>query len=180
MIECGGDGFSIRKLAGHCGYTAPTIYHYFGDKEGLVVALLEERFARLLATVRTVEIGPDPVSNLQRMVGAFLRFGDENPTFYRLIVAGSRRGADRTPPSVEAVRALLLRPWQELANAGRLYCGDPDAAGQSLWALLHGLTALRIGRPHVDWAPGLVETAVEAMLRGLIRPTPDPGSGRVA
>jgi AcrR family transcriptional regulator len=135
MIECGGDGFSIRKLAGRCGYTAPTIYHYFGD---------------------------------------------ENPTFYRLIVAGSRRGGDRTPPSVEAVRALLLRPWQELANAGRLYCDDPDAAGQSLWALLHGLTALRIGRPHVDWAPGLVETAVEAMLRGLIRPTPDLRSERVA
>jgi len=172
MIESGGDGFPIRKLAGRCGYTAPTIYHYFGDKEGLVVALLEERFARLLATVRTVELGPDPVSNLRRMIAAFLRFGDENPTFYRLIVAGSRRGGDRTPPSVEAVRALLLRPWQELAHAGRLYCGDPDAAGQSLWALLHGLTALRIGRPQVDWAPGLVETAVDSMLRGLIRPAP--------
>ena len=177
MIESGGDEFSIRNLAGRCGYTAPTIYHYFGDKEGLVAALLEERFARLLATVRTVDLGPDPVTNLQRMIGAFLRFGDEHPTFYRLIVAGTRRGADRTPPSVEAVRALLLRPWQELADAGRLYCGDPDAAGQSLWALLHGLTALRIGRPRVDWAPGLVETAVESMLRGLIRPAPVAPSG---
>ena len=118
MIESGGDEFSIRNLAGRCGYTAPTIYHYFGDKEGLVAALLEERFARLLATVRTVDLGPDPVTNLQRMIGGFLRFGDENPTFYRLIVAGSRRGGD---PCVRAGPGprFAIRPDPEKGQCAR-------------------------------------------------------------
>ena len=75
MVERGGDDFSMRSLAERSGYTAPTIYHHFGDKEGLVDALLEERFARLLSAVQQVELGDDPLANLRAMVGTFLRFG---------------------------------------------------------------------------------------------------------
>ena len=173
MVESGGEDFSMRALAERCGYAAPTIYHYFGDKEGLIDALLEERFARLLVSVRRVPVGPNPVENLRGLVAAFVRFGRRNPAFYRLILVG-RRGGDRTPPSAEAARDVLSRPWAALEEAGRLYA-DREASGQSMWALLHGLTALRIGRPDLDWAPDLVETAVESMLRGLVRPAPPAG-----
>jgi len=177
MLEAGGDDFSIRGLAERCGYTAPTIYYYFTDKEGLVAALLQERFERLLASVSRVETAADPVENLKGMVSAFLRFGQENPTFYRLILAGSRDGADRTPPAAEAAREQLGKPWNDLAAQGRLYCGDPAAAGQSLWALLHGLNALRAARPDHEWAPDLVEVAVESLLRGLVRPAAGEPNG---
>jgi len=170
MLESGGSDFSIRKLAERCEYTPPTIYHYFGDKEGVVAALLEERFTRLLESVQQVETGPDPVDNLRRMVDAFAEFGQDNPTFYRLVVAGRSDGADRTPPAAEAARALLEKPWNDLGQAGRLYCGDPRAAGQSLWALLHGMTTLRASRPEHDWADDLYKVAVDSMLRGLIKP----------
>jgi AcrR family transcriptional regulator len=170
MVECGSDEFSIRRLAKQSGYTAPTIYHHFGDKQGLVDALLEERFARLLAMVERIEPGPDPVTNLRAMIEAFVRFGRENPAFYRLILAGGSSGDDRTPPSAEKARELMARPWQELHRAGRLHDGDPVAAGQSLWAVLHGLTALQVARPDHEWAPNLTEIAIEAMLRGLLRP----------
>ena len=46
LPEVGHDGFSIRRLVARCGYSAPTIYHYFGDKAGLIEALLEERCHR--------------------------------------------------------------------------------------------------------------------------------------
>ena len=46
LLEDGVELFSIRKLATRCGFTAPTIYHYFRDKDGLIDALLEERFSR--------------------------------------------------------------------------------------------------------------------------------------
>lgn len=170
ILEGGSADFSIRNLAERCGYTAPTIYHYFGDKEGVVAALLEERFARLLESVQQVEPSPDPADHLRRMVQSFAEFGQENPTFYRLIVAGRSDGADRTPPAAEAARALLEKPWNDLAEAGRLHCGDPRAAGQSLWSLLHGMTALRAARPEHEWAEDLFEVAVDSMLRGLIKP----------
>lgn len=175
MVQSGGEDFSIRQLAERCGYTPPTIYHYFGDKQGLVDALLEERFARLLAMVEEVEFGEDPVENLRAMVDAFMAFGRRNPAFYRLIVAGSPSGVDRTPASAEAARERMSKPWNDLHRAGRLHDDDPLAASQSLWSVLHGLTALQVGRPDHEWAPDLNRVAVDAMLRGLLRPT---GRGR--
>ena len=47
VIEKNGSDFSIRELGKRAGYSAPTVYHYFGDKDGLIEALLEERVSRL-------------------------------------------------------------------------------------------------------------------------------------
>ena len=44
LLAEGAESLSIRKVSERCGYSAPTIYHHFGDKQGLVDALLEERF----------------------------------------------------------------------------------------------------------------------------------------
>jgi AcrR family transcriptional regulator len=175
MVRGGSDDFSIRQLAERCGYTPPTIYHYFGDKQGLVDALLEERFASLLAMVEDIEVRDDPVANLRGMVDAFLAFVRRNPTFYRLIIARSPSGADRTPPSAEAARERMSKPWNDLHRLGRLQDDDPLAASQALWSVLHGLTALQVARPDHDWAPDLTRIAIDAMLRGLLRPT---GNGR--
>ena len=54
LIEAGGEDFSIRALGERCGYSAPTVYHYFGDKDGLIDALLEERVARLADAIERV------------------------------------------------------------------------------------------------------------------------------
>jgi AcrR family transcriptional regulator len=174
LLEAGGEAFGVRALAARCGYTAPTIYHYFGDKDGLIDALLEERFARLLAEVRTVPQGDDPLENLRGMLRAYLRFAERNPTFYRVILAG-RDEPDRSPPSVETTVETMMQPWEDLRAAGRLDV-DPEAASQSLWGLIHGLTALRVARPEHEWAPNLTEIAVEAMLRGLVREKADVGA----
>jgi AcrR family transcriptional regulator len=178
LDEAGGDAFGVRALAARCGYTAPTIYHYFGDKDGLLAALLEERFAELLTEVRRVAMSDDPVENLRGMVRAYMRFGERNPTFYRLILAARADGGDRSPPSVEAAVTIMMQPWEELSAAGRLGDVTPEVATQAIWGLLHGLTALRVARPDHGWAPHLAEIAVDAILRGLVRDADSPKSPR--
>ena len=174
LLEAGGEAFGVRALATRCGYTAPTIYHYFGDKDGVIDALLEERFARLLAEVRIVPRADDPLDNLRGLLRAYIRFAEANPTFYRLILTSRRNGADRLPPGVEAAVEVMMQPWEDLRAAGRLDV-DPQVASQSLWGLMHGLTVLRAARPDHEWAPDLTEIAVEAMLRGLVREDADGG-----
>lgn len=174
LLEAGGEAFGVRALAARCGYTAPTIYHYFGDKDGLIDALLEERFARLLAEVRTVPQGDDPLDNLRGMLHAYLRFAAANPTFYRVILTSRRNGPDRLPPGVESAVEVMMQPWEDLRAAGRLDV-EPQAASQSLWGLIHGLTVLRVARPEHEWVPNLTEIAVEAILRGLVREDADGG-----
>lgn len=170
LVEDGVEQFSIRKLATRCGYTAPTIYHYFRDKDGLIDALLEERFTRLLQRVRRVRAQRDPVDTMRELARAYLRFGLTNPTFYQLMMRGARDGQERTVHAAEETRAIMIAPIQQLAAQDRLYTDDVEGVNQSIWALLHGLTALRIGNPQYPFSKNLFEVALDAMLRGSVRP----------
>ncbi|MDX1385396.1 MAG: TetR/AcrR family transcriptional regulator, partial [Thermoanaerobaculia bacterium] len=167
-LEDGYEAFSMRRLADRCGYTAPTIYHYFGDKPGLLDALLEERFAELLRRIRKVPTAPDPADTMRALAHAFVDFGMRNPTFYQLLLMP--RPGDATPPrSAEEARAVFEDPLLELHASGRLYTTDVEAAKQTVWVLLHGLVHLPQCRPDEDWSPDLVEVALDSLLRALRR-----------
>jgi AcrR family transcriptional regulator len=178
LVEDGVEQFSIRKLATRCGYTAPTIYHYFRDKDGLIDALLEERFSRLLQRVRRVRPAADPVDTMRELARAYLRFGLSNQTFYRLMMRGARDGQERTVHAADEIRAIMTAPIQVLSDQGRLYTDDIEAVNQSMWSLLHGLISLRIGNPSYPLAKNLFEVALDAMLRGSVRPAAAARSSR--
>jgi AcrR family transcriptional regulator len=167
LVEDGYEAVSMRRLAARCGYTAPTIYHHFGDKPRLIDALLEERFRRLLGQLARVPAADDPVEQLRRHARCFVRFALRNPTHYRLLASPRPNGA--APPALEEVREVLSRPVRELAASGRLAVPDEETAAQAIWSLLHGLISLRTSRPDYAWAPGVIEYALDSMLRGLVR-----------
>jgi AcrR family transcriptional regulator len=177
LLEDGQELLSIRKLALRCGYTAPTIYHYFRDKDGLIDALLEERFSRLLQRVKRVQPTGDPVADLREYGRAFLRFAQANPTFFRVLMRGSSDGGERKIRAAEESRELLAVPIATLAREGRLCTDDVEAAQQSLWSVLHGVVALRLGNPKYSWSKNLPEVALEAVLRGLVRTPARNGKG---
>lgn len=169
LIEEGSEEFSIRKLSARCGFAPPSIYHYFRDKDGLIDALLEERFRELVRQVRRVEPSDDPGEYLRSLALAFVSFGLENQTFYRLLMSTARDGRDRRVPAAEEARALLRRPLLELAHEGRLYSSDVDAVEHAVVALLHGLTALPITWTRERFSKQLNAIAIDALVRGLVR-----------
>jgi AcrR family transcriptional regulator len=167
LVEEGYERFSMRRLGDRCGYTAPTLYHYFTGKKALLDALLEERFARLYARLRGVAPQPDPALRFRELVRCYVRFGLEHPAHYRLLM--TPRGDGPPPPrSAERARDLIEAPLHQLAAQGRLPGGDVDAVSQSFWALCHGLISLRTARPDWGWSPALEETALRGLLEGLI------------
>jgi len=171
LLAEGEERFSIRRLVERCGYTAPTIYHHFGDKKGLIDALLDERFGRLARQMKRVPRDGDPVGYLRAMALAFVRFGLKNPTHHRLLFAP--RAQQHAPPrSALEVQEMLEQAWTELWEAGRLRAGDASAAGQALFCLLYGLTSRRIARPEHDWSKTGIEDAIDALLRGLVTEEP--------
>ena len=169
LVEDGYERFSMRRLAERCGYTAPTIYHYFGAKQPLIDAVLEERFARILVRVRRAGRRGDPAESVRAQLDAFVRFCLENPIHYRLLSVP--RPDDAPPPaSAEAARAELEAPLAALLAAGRLRAGSVDEAVQCLWAVVHGVLSLRIVGPHGFWVENLEEFALDTALRGLVAP----------
>lgn len=177
LLEEGYEGFSIRRLVARCGYTAPTIYHHFGDKEGLLDQLVEERFGKLARQLRRVPRSDDPLDTIRATFKAFVRFGLRNPTHYRLLSVP--RAEDHTPPrSAEESREALEEAWKQLWEQGRLHVADWRSAGQALWALAHGIIVGRIQRPNHEWSKTLIDDAVDALLRGLVTSPSEGGSAR--
>ncbi len=176
LIEAGGFGFSIRSLAKRCGYSAPTIYHYFGDKDGLIDALLEERVARLADQIESVPDSGDPLVDLRELLLVFVRFGETNPTFSRLMWSVTGKGESRATPAMERLRARVRPTMHELVAAGRFGDTDAETAGQLIWATLHGLSSLRVIEPDNPWNPQLGERAIDTLLRGMTHPSPDTSS----
>ena len=59
LAEEGAESLSMRRLAERSGYTVPTISTHFGDKLGLVEAVLAEVFAELVRELEGLPRGDD-------------------------------------------------------------------------------------------------------------------------
>jgi AcrR family transcriptional regulator len=166
LFERGADQLTIRRVEERSGCRAPTIYHYFHDKTGLIDTLLEERCGRLLGKLRRVPRGGDPVEYLRELARAYIDFGLQNRTHYALISA-PRPDSALLLPSAEAARLLVFRAL-EAASRARGVRGDREAMFQALWAVLHGVVSLIVSRPNHPWRPELVDLALATIERGLL------------
>ncbi len=167
LLEQGAESLSIRKVSERCGYSAPTIYHHFGDKRGLVDALLEQRFRIAYDAMAAIPKSDEPALHLCEMARAFASFAVENPGHYRLLMAPGL-GEKDSVPSASAARALVREDLEELDRRGHLATSDLDAAFDVLWAMLHGVISLQIDGPHEELSKGLDELAFDVVEAGLL------------
>lgn len=172
LLEAGDEGFTIRALSERCGYTAPTIYHHFRDKVGLIDAVLEEEFRGLVAELAAVAPEAEPLDTVRARISFIVDFGLRNPALYRLLAA-ARPDTSEPVPSAEEARLAFEQPLEKLAASGRLRVADVEAVKQVLWVVMHGLIALPSSRPEMEWSPDLTRLSLDTVLRGLLRPT-DP------
>ncbi|MDR1739854.1 MAG: TetR/AcrR family transcriptional regulator [Bacteroidales bacterium] len=91
----GYEGVSVNELTEAAGITKPTLYYYFGSKEGLFDAVSQFHYARLNSKIKENALyTPNPevyeedifkvLSNITKVYFSFAR---ENETFYRCILA---------------------------------------------------------------------------------------------
>ncbi len=165
LVEGGLSAFSMRRLAHRCGYTAPTIYHYFRDKPTLIDELLEERLRVLASELHRVELGDDASQNIRALAAAYAQFGLRNPSHYQLLLMP--RGPEAPdPPSTEAVQRIFSAALEGMVARGDLHEADIETLKQGLWSLLHGFILLQHTRPDEDWMPGLLARSLDALIRG--------------
>src|SRR5215210_9480728 len=111
LSEGGVEGTSTRAICEVAGVTQPTLYHHFGDKEGLIGAVVSEGFERALASKKASERETDdPVEDLRRGWDEHVAFGVENPHLYAVMHGGSvtGQGKVRRPKAAEEAASMLL------------------------------------------------------------------------
>ena len=127
--------FSIRSLAERCGYSPPTVYYHFGDKDGLLAALLEDGMHELALELERASQSRDALHRLRANLLTFIRYATDHPTFSKLWGTVARQPGAVMPPSYAEVKERLDAPVRELIDAGRLAGFDTASAEQVLWAM---------------------------------------------
>jgi len=174
------DAVSIRMIADAVGVTPPSIYLHFADKDTLIEAVCEERFAAFDAALEAAAAGvADPLEALRARGRAYVAFALDNPEQYRVIFMTRHDRAmtldELVAPGEDAragARAFahLVAAVSRAVAAGAVASASPVLTAIHLWAGFHGLVSLLISEPGFPWPPvdALVDSLLDAQERGLL------------
>ena len=158
---------STRAVCEAAGVTAPTLYHHFGDKEGLLDAVVAEGWRRYLASKKERSSTGRPVDDLRRGWDGHVEFGVANPTLYALMFpsAGGAQFSKAAEESYGILRGLLAA----IDEAGQLRPGvSQGMAARAIWSAVHGVTSLLVRQPDTPHAAALSELVREAILNAIM------------
>jgi AcrR family transcriptional regulator len=172
LLTASPDGdLSIRGVCEAAGVKPPTIYHYFGDKTGLLDAVVEDGFRRYLEEKQRLLAPADLLTAIRDGWLMHLTFAVRNPAVYNLMYDNPQ--TRRASPAAVAARRELDAEMQRLAAAHRLTLPAEQAA-DAMEAAAVG-TALHLIRTGGSIDDPMVTLVRDAMVTALLGTPASPG-----
>jgi AcrR family transcriptional regulator len=161
LANSAGAPVSTRQITTLAGVSAPTLYHHFGDKEGLFDAVVSAGFEEYVAGERDFAPSGQPLEDIRRMWDNHVQFGLNQPELY-LVMFGNIRPESR-PAIVADAEALMEEMLNKAAAAGQL-CVQPREAARSILAANVGVTLMLIAEAVADRNLDLSTMTRDAMI----------------
>ncbi|WP_422936675.1 TetR/AcrR family transcriptional regulator [Sinomonas sp. P47F7] len=134
-----GKPVSTRQITDLAGVTAPTLYHHFGDKDGLMEAVVARGFEEFVQREGMMERSASPLFDVKRLWDTHVHFGLTHAQLYTLMFGNT--GPGRRPVLVEEAEHLLERELGRAAAAGQL-SAPPAQAARAILAANIGVTLM--------------------------------------
>ncbi|MGP9489209.1 TetR/AcrR family transcriptional regulator [Glutamicibacter sp. AOP12-B1-11] len=125
-----GEEFSLRAVCETVGVKMPTLYHFFGSKQGLIDAVIKHGFDLYLGEKSSMESSGDPIHDIRVGWDAHVAFGLANPGFYSLMYGKVQPGY--SPEAQSRPSEILLGLTTRAATQGRLAVPAQQAAAHIL------------------------------------------------
>lgn len=163
VLERGGpDALTTRAVCDAAGVKSPTLYHYFGDKNGLAAALVRRGLADFVARKRAGAATDDPMQQLRAGWDQAVDFALKRPALHALYVDQLQT----QPELADEPYALMRARVQRLVDRGVFKIGVDDAA-RAVWAGCNGVLALTgrgLTRREVEATSDILFKAIVAQL----------------
>ena len=135
-------GFSLDGVAKRLGVTPAALYRHFKNRDDLLREVIWVRFQSFVAALDAAAARPDAADRMLEIGMAYVRFGLENPGWFR--VQFSREGA-RLSDRQESVHPVYQEVLQHELTG--LFPSNPKAVEKwylALWACLHGIAGMAV------------------------------------
>ncbi len=138
---------SANHIADRAGVTWGVIQYHFGDRNGLLSAVVTHGFQRFRSAIDAIAVpeGPDHDRVVAVVEAAWTAFADPDSRASLEILIATRAGRDPTQT------AELVAMGREMRKLGRVLVGkasaeraDASVVGEVLWAALRGLVFAQI------------------------------------
>jgi AcrR family transcriptional regulator len=139
-----GTTVSVDDIARRAATSKLTVYRHFGDKAGLLEAVLQERSDRVITWLTVAAERPsEPLDQLLAVFDALQSWYSERRFRGCAIV----NAATQSPPDPRPARLIAAKHLSRLHElfarlAARAGAPDPDLAGRQLMILLEGATVV--------------------------------------
>ena len=151
------DALRVRRLAEEAGVALGRANGLFGSLEGLVAAVNERTFERLLQAIGSLP-EREGIAGLIDLALAYARFVRNNPRLWDATFAGDVEDLGSNPNDDKVVRLL------DVLDQRSQRAGLAADQGRVLWGAVHGLVSLTVtGRSRIV---GIED--VEAAVRSLV------------
>lgn len=160
MAARGYDGASLSAVVAEAGIPISSLYHYFGSKNGMLLAVMERGARRFFASLPEIaERQGSAEEHLTVVIGAVTAVLEEQPDFLRLLVAlAAQPPADEEREVREVVNRVraeaTARLGEQMGLAFGLASRSRDVARLARFALatIDGAFVARQADPSVELA----------------------------
>ncbi|NVJ19651.1 TetR/AcrR family transcriptional regulator [Myxococcus sp. AM011] len=177
LISSGGpDAATTRAVASAAGVQAPTLYRLFGDKRGLLAAVIEHEMARYVSAKSKRRPHPDPLQDFRDGWDMHVAFGLGHPGLFALMSSDPQL-LSQSPAQGDG-EAVLRRRIRNIALAGRLRVSEERAVGL-VSAMGTGAVLTLLAQPEGQRDLGLADAAREAAVAAITSEAVTPANAEV-
>jgi AcrR family transcriptional regulator len=165
QLAASADGdIATRAVCEAVGVTQPVLYRLFGDKQGLLDALVDDGFHRYVERKRALRETSDPVADLRAGWTDHMDFALASPALYRLMFAPRQGGVSTAR---RQIFDLLLATLTRCAAAGALTT-SAESAAQTILSANVGVALNMMTQPDLYGDPTLPDRMREAVFAALL------------
>lgn len=169
FCEHGYAATSMDDLTAHAGLTRGALYHHFGDKKGLLAAVVEQIDAEVDGRLQAIsDSAADPWQGFHQRCRAYLEMALE-PEIQRIVLHDARAilgGA--TPESQRYCLESMQRLIAEMMQQGIVAQADPQALAALIYGSLAEAAVWIAGEEDGDTRLEKGLGALELLLRGML------------
>jgi AcrR family transcriptional regulator len=138
-------GTGVDELAARAGIAKTAIYYHFGNKEGLVTAVLDRAATAWIEGIReSSSRAGDPLGRLDRALTGMRTMLEEKPWIMKLLQLLALEVAEQKPEVRATLRSIVRRARDAFTEGMRDALGievpDADAVAGVILALLDGVS----------------------------------------